>query len=82
MEKEYNDDQIGELDEDEIENPHQIKDELLIGAVDDFIEDKKTWFRDLYQKHGDYKESDKLLVESKNAHQLREIDIEDGEDRE
>lgn len=67
MEKEYADDQIGELDEDEIDNPHQIKDELLLGAVDDFIEDKKMWFRELYHKHGDYQESDHKVVQAKNA---------------
>jgi hypothetical protein len=53
MEEEYAQDKIGELLEEEIENPTQIKDSLLLEAVDEFIEDKKMWFRDLHHRHGD-----------------------------
>lgn len=53
MEEEYAQDMIGELLEEEIENPTQIKDSLLLEAVDEFIEDKKMWFRDLHHRHGD-----------------------------
>jgi len=55
---------------------------MINGAVDDFIEDKKMWFRDLYHKHGDYTEKDHKVVYAKNAHQIREVELEDHENRE
>jgi len=47
MDAEYADDQIGELEE-EVDNEDQIKPSVLLDAVDEFIEDKKMWFRDLH----------------------------------
>lgn len=82
MNREYADDQIGELDEDEIDNPTQIKDSLLMDAVDEFIEDKKMWFRDLHQKHGDEAERDVNVLVAKNSEALRQVDIADGENLE
>ena len=71
MDREYADDQIGELDEDLIDNPDQIKDSLLMEAVDEFIEDKKMWFRDLHHKHGDEAERDIPVLVARNAEALR-----------
>lgn len=51
----------------------------MLSAVDEFIEDKKMWFRDLHNKHGD-EEKDAPIKVAKNADALREIDIADGED--
>jgi hypothetical protein len=67
MDREYADDQIGELDEDEVVNENKVSEALILGAVDDFIEDKKMWFRDLYHKHGDYTEKDHVVVLAKNS---------------
>lgn len=47
MDAEYADDQIGELEE-EVENEDKINPAVLMDAVDEFIEDKKMWFRDLH----------------------------------
>jgi len=48
-------------------------------AVDEFIEDKKMWFRDLHQKHGDENERDIKVLVARNAEALRQVDVEDGE---
>jgi len=40
-------------------------------AVDEFIEDKKMWFRDLHHKHGDEAERDIPVLVARNAEQLR-----------
>lgn len=82
MEEEYAQDQIGELDEEVVDNPNQIKDSLLLEAVDEFIEDKKMWFRDLHHRHGDEEERDIPVLVAKNAEALRQVDLEEGEDRE
>lgn len=79
MEREYAEDQIGELEEDEIDNPTQIKESLLMEAVDEFIEDKKMWFRDLHQKHGDENEKGIKVLVARNAEALRQVDIVEGE---
>jgi hypothetical protein len=71
MEREYAEDQIGELDEEEIDNPTIIKDSLLMEAVDEFIEDKKMWFRDLHQKHGDENEKGIKVLVARNADAIR-----------
>ena len=47
MNAEYAEDQIGELEED-IEIEDKINPAILMDAVDEFIEDKKMWFRDLH----------------------------------
>ncbi len=70
MDAEYADDQIGELEE-EIDNEDKIKPSALMDAVDEFIEDKKMWFRDLHQKHGDEEERDIPVLVAKNSEALR-----------
>lgn len=41
------------------------------------------WFRELYNKHGDEVDAHKNpLRQAKNAEALRQVDLEDGEDRE
>jgi hypothetical protein len=40
-------------------------------AVDEFIEDKKMWFRDLHQKHGDENEKGIKVLVARNAEALR-----------
>jgi len=40
---------------------------LLMAAVDEFIEDKKMWFRDLHKKHGDENERDVPILLAKNS---------------
>ena len=40
-------------------------------AVDEFIEDKKMWFRDLHHKHGDEEERDVPVLVAKNSEALR-----------
>jgi len=42
-----------------------------MAAVDEFIEDKKMWFRDLHHKHGDKDEKDPPILLAKNSEQLR-----------
>ena len=76
MDIEYADDQIGELEE--VDNEQSVKPELVMDAVDEFIEDKKMWFRQLHKDHGDGVQMEVPLV--KNSEQLRAVDIEDGED--
>lgn len=66
MEAEYADDQIGELEED-VDNEDKIKASYLLDAVDEFIEDKKMWFRDLHQRHGDEEERDIPVLVARNA---------------
>ena len=41
MEEEYNDDKIGELDEQQIEAQDLIQKKVIEDAVDEFIEEKK-----------------------------------------
>ena len=81
MDAEYADDQIGELEE-EVDNEDQIKPSALLYAVDEFIEDKKMWFRDLHQKHGDEEERDIPVLVAKNSEALRQVDIGEDEDPE
>lgn len=66
MQAEYADDQIGELEED-VDNEDKIKASYLLDAVDEFIEDKKMWFRDLHQRHGDEEERDIPVLVARNA---------------
>jgi hypothetical protein len=80
MDAEYADDQIGELEEEV--NEDQIKPSALLDAVDEFIEDKKMWFRDLHQKHGDEEERDIPVRVAKNSEALRQVDIGEDEDPE
>ncbi len=40
------------------------------------------WFRDLHHRHGDEEERDIPILVAKNAEALRQVDLEDGEDRE
>lgn len=49
LEQEYNEDQIGELDEEEVDAKDNIEQEELMEAVDEFIDDKKGWFRTLHR---------------------------------
>jgi len=79
MDAEYADDQIGELEED-VDNEDKINPAVLMDAVDEFIEDKKMWFRDLHQKHGDEEERDIPVLVAKNSEALRQIDIGEDED--
>lgn len=82
MDQEYADDLIGELDEEIVDNHTQIKESLLMDAVDEFIEDKKMWFRDLHKKHGDEAERDIPVLVARNAEMLRQVEIDDGENLE
>jgi protein LTV1 len=50
-------------------------------AVDEFIEDKKTWFRDLHKHYGE-DEGDGTILAPKNSEAIRQVDIGDEEDRE
>lgn len=58
MDEEYNDNKIGELDEDQIEAQDLIQQKALDDAVDEFIEDKKQRFPDHYKEFGAGKEED------------------------
>ena len=53
MEEEYNDDQIGQLEEEEVDAEDQINQNQLEDAVDEFIDDKKRWFRKLHKTFGE-----------------------------
>ena len=55
---------------------------MLLDAVDEFIEDKKMWFRELAHDHGNPAERDITYKKASNADQLRLVEIEDDEDRE
>ena len=83
LEKEYADDQIGELDEDQTYQEDQVNEKLLLGAVDEFIENKRMRFRTLYRQHGQLEvaEINGIMV-ARNAEQLRELDMAENENPE
>ena len=76
MDREYADNQIGDLDS--VENDDQIGQNALLDAVDEFIEDKKMWFRELHKDFGEANSDDDVVV-AKNSTMLRQVEIEDGE---
>ena len=64
MEREYADDEIGDLD-DAVSNEDQVTHKAIEEAVDEFIEDKKTWFRGLHKHYGDGEEA--YILAPKNS---------------
>lgn len=53
MDQEYNEDQIGELSDTEVQQDDQIDQKVVHDAVNEFIEDKKGFFRHLHKNYAE-----------------------------
>lgn len=81
MDEEYNEDQIGELMEEEIDARDKINKRVLDEACDEFIEGTKRRFLDLAKEFGDER-ANKLFPDVKPSDLVHEEDLVDGQEPE
>ena len=83
MEEEYNDDKIGELDEQQIEAQDLIQKKVIDDAVDEFIEEKKQRFPDHYKEYGQVPEEEVgKIIRAKNVYVPHQDEVEQEPDQE
>ena len=72
MEDEYNENKIGELDEEQVAAQDLIQQKILDEAVEDFIEEKKQRFPEHYKEYGNIPEEEiGKILRAKNCAVLR-----------
>lgn len=81
MDEEYDEDKIGELDEEDVQAQTKISKKVLDEACDEFIEDKKRWFMDLAKEFGDER-AVTLFPPVKSSEVIHEEDLKNGEEPE
>ena len=79
LDKEYDEDKIGGLDDELIEVEDKVENKkMLDDACNEFIEDKKRWFMGLAKEFGDER-AQQLFPDIKSSDIIHEEDLKDGE---